>query len=120
VKHVILPWPYEALWPNARPHWAQKAKATKAYRFAAKSMCLGAKPGVVRVTFCPKSRGPFPDRDNAIAAFKAAQDGIADALGVNDRDLIFTHEFGDRCKDGGVIVDIMPAEATVPFRGGIA
>ena len=81
MKHVILPGLMRALWPNARPHWAQKAKAVKAYRFAAKSMCLGAKPGVVRVTFCPKPFGPIPDRDNAIAAFKAAQDGIADALG---------------------------------------
>ena len=120
MKHVILPWPYEALWPNARPHWAAKAKATKAYRFAVKCLVGNAEPGVVRITFCPKSRGPIPDRDNCIAAFKAGQDGIADALGVNDRDLIFTHEFGDRCKDGGVIVDILPVETRIPFRGQIS
>lgn len=120
MKHVILPWPYEALWPNARPHWAAKAKATKAYRFAAKCLVGNAEPGVIRITFCPKSRGPLPDMDNAIAAFKAGQDGIADALGVNDRDLIFTHEFGDRCKDGGVIVDIVPLATTVEFRGQIS
>lgn len=119
MKHVILPWPYEALWPNARPHWAQKAKAVKAYRFAAKTMCNGAKLGVVRITFCPKPFGPLPDKDNCISAFKAGQDGIADALGVNDRDLIVTHEFGSRCRDGGVIVDIIPTVVEIPFRGSI-
>ena len=103
---VILDWPYAALWPNARPHWAAKAKATKAYRFAAKVLLCGAAVGPVRVTFCPKSRGPMPDRDNCIAAFKAGQDGLADALRVNDRDLTVTYEMGERCKDGGVIVEI--------------
>lgn len=119
MTHVILPWPYEALWPNARSHWAQKARQTKAYRFAAKCLVGNAQPGLVRVTFCPKSRGPIPDKDNCIAAFKAGQDGIADAFGVNDRDLTVVHEFGDRCKDGGVIVDILPFETRIPFRGQI-
>jgi len=31
---------------------------------------------------------------------------MLDALGVNVRDLIVTYEMGDRCKDGGVIVEI--------------
>lgn len=119
MKHVILPWPYDGLWPNDRKHWAVKSKATKAYRFTAKSMCLGAEPGIIRVAFCPKSKGPFPDKDNCIAAFKAGQDGIADALNVNDRDLTVTYEFGERCKDGAVIVDIIPLEKTIPFLGQI-
>lgn len=113
MKRVILDWPYAALWPNARPHWAAKAKATKAYRFAAKVMLCGAEVGPVRVTFCPKSRWPMPDRDNCIAAFKAGQDGLADALRVNDRDLTVTYEMGERCKDGGVIVEILAADQGV-------
>jgi crossover junction endodeoxyribonuclease RusA len=104
---AFLDWPYAALWPNARPHWAAKANSVKAYRFAAKVKLLKATVGPIRVTFCPKSRGPLPDMDNCIAAFKAGQDGIADALGVNDRDLTVTHEIGGRCKDGAVIVEIM-------------
>lgn len=120
MKHVILPWPYKGLWPNDRPHWREKHKATQAYRFAVKCLIGRAEPGLIRITFCPKSRGPIPDRDNCIAAFKAGQDGIADALGVNDRDLTVIHEFGDRCKDGGVIVDILPLDNAVPFRGQIA
>jgi crossover junction endodeoxyribonuclease RusA len=108
VRRIFLPWPPAPLWPNARPHWAQKAKATKAARFTAKALLIGVAPGPVRITFCPKPLGPKPDRDNCISACKAYQDGIADALGVNDRDLIVTYEMGERCKDGGVIVEIGP------------
>ncbi len=117
---VFLEWPYKGLWPNDREHWATVAKAKKAYRFAAKVKSLGAKPGVIRVTFCPKPTGPMPDKDNCIAAFKAGQDGIADALKVNDRDLTVIHEMGGRCKDGGVIVEFLPLETTIPFRGQIS
>ena len=37
----------------------------------------------LRVTHHPKP-GRAPDQDNAIASFKAYQDGLADALGVDD------------------------------------
>ena len=104
---VFLDWPYGPLWPNNRPHWASKAKATQAYRFAAKVQLRDAVLGPIRITFCPKSRGPMPDMDNCIASFKAGQDGIADALGVNDRELSVSYEFGGRCKDGAVIVEIL-------------
>lgn len=109
---IVLPWPYAGLWPNHRPHWSQKARATRGYRFTAATLAREAGwhlfPALpLRVTFCPKPKGPLPDLDNCIAAFKAGQDGLADALRVNDRNLRVTHEFGDRCKDGGVIVEIM-------------
>lgn len=120
MKRIFLPWPPKGLWPNDRPHWAQKAKVTKAARFMAKALLLGTQPGIVRITFCPKPLGPMPDKDNCISACKAYQDGIADALGVNDRGLIVTHEFGDRCKDGAVIVDIMPDTVAIEFRGVIS
>ena len=105
---IVLPYPFPALWPNKRPHWSAKARATRSYRQWAKLAANTAKPGPIRVTFCPKPTGPAPDMDNAIAAFKAGQDGLADAMGVNDRDLVFTYEMGGRCKDGAVIVEIGP------------
>ena len=110
MTRIALPWPFPALWPNKRPHWSAKARATRSYRFGAKCLSLGAEVGPIRVTFCPKPLGPKPDLDNCIAAFKAGQDGLADALGVNDRDLRFTYEMGDRCKDGAVIVEICPGK----------
>ena len=103
---IVLPYPFPAQWPNKRPHWSAKARATRSYRWTTKLAANGSKPGPIRVTFCPKPFGPMPDMDNCIAAFKAGQDGLADAMGVNDRELRFTYEMGDRCKDGAVIVEI--------------
>lgn len=103
---IVLPYPYPALWPNKRPHWSAKAKSTRSYRWMAKLAADGAKPGQVHVVFCPRPFGPPPDMDNCIAAFKSGQDGLADAMGVNDRSLKFTYEMGSRCKDGAVIVEI--------------
>ena len=105
---IVLPWPFPALWPNKRPHWSAKARATRSYRFMTKVAAKDATLGPIRLTFCPKPLGPKPDKDNCIAASKALQDGLADALGVNDRDLIVTYDIGERCKDGAVIVDIGP------------
>lgn len=106
---IVLPYPYPALWPNKRPHWSAKARATRSYRWTAKLAANGAKPGRVDLIFCPKPFGPPPDLDNCIAAFKAGQDGLADAMGINDRGLTFTYAIGDRCKDGAVIVEITNA-----------
>ena len=103
---IVLPYPFPALWPNKRPHWSAKARATRSYRFMAKLAANGAKPGPVHLVFCPRPFGPAPDLDNCIAAFKAGQDGLADAMGVNDRDLTFTYVIGNRCKEGAVIVEI--------------
>lgn len=105
---IVLPYPPNALWPNKRPHWSAKARATRSYRNWAKLAAHGAKPGKVHLIFCPKPFGPKPDMDNCIAAAKSLQDGLADAMGVNDRELRLTYEIGGRCKDGAVIVEITP------------
>lgn len=121
MSRFILSWPLKGLWPNDRVHRMARARAVKAYRNEAWGAALGAgwhllpeKPALIRLTFCPKPKGPRPDDDNATAAFKAARDGIADALRVNDRDLTFRIEFGERCQHGAVIVEIDP-EHTEPL-----
>jgi crossover junction endodeoxyribonuclease RusA len=90
---IWLPWPHKALWPNGRPHWAEKAKQIKLHRawaFAATRAYVGPDfkhDGgriAIRLTVHPKERGVAPDRDNCMAACKTYLDGIADALGVND------------------------------------
>ena len=86
----MLPYPHKALWPNGRAHWAVKAREVKKHRHWA---CMAARADYIRpgskyritITCCPKARGPAPDADNIAAAGKAYIDGIADALGVNDR-----------------------------------
>jgi len=87
---VALPWPARALWPNARVHWALLARARKRQRQEAawRAKAAGLRPIVadalhVALTFHPPSRRAF-DLDNALSAMKAALDGIADVLGVDD------------------------------------
>jgi crossover junction endodeoxyribonuclease RusA len=88
-----LPFPAKVLWPNGRPaHWAEKARAVKSARKAAWAAALAA--GVkslpasgryaIAVTVYPKTRNAI-DADNAVSSLKASLDGIADALGVDDR-----------------------------------
>lgn len=87
---IIIPLPPEALKPNARAHWARKARAVKAYRKQAWAATMAAtdrrramtperwaKASVRVVAFYPSAR--HPDPDNLIASLKAAFDGIADA-----------------------------------------
>lgn len=89
---VTLPWPPKELSPNQRLHWSKKAKAAKAYRRACYVLTLEAGlRGVdwegdihLWVDYFPPDRRAR-DQDNMIAASKTLFDGIADALGVNDK-----------------------------------
>jgi hypothetical protein len=90
---VAVPWPDRALSPNARIHWARKAKAAKTARAIAmlKARAWEVTNGpvdpdvsIIRFTAQPKTARRMDD-DNLIASLKATRDGIADALGVNDR-----------------------------------
>jgi hypothetical protein len=89
---LSFPYPAEPLWPNKRPHWAAKARETKkakefAYWLAkaAPAPVIGNGPVPVKITVHPKRFGPRPDRDGCVSAAKAILDGIALAIGVNDR-----------------------------------
>ena len=104
MNDLSLPWPPKDLSPNSRTHWAKRSKAAKAYRSAC---CLAASQFVQNggwphlptiggdihlwIDFYPPDRR-HRDDDNMIAAFKAGRDGIADALGINDR-RFRTHPF---------------------------
>lgn len=71
---------------NARNHWAVRAGRAKeareaVYRRLCKE-CVPAGPWIVTLTrVAPREL----DGDNLQAAFKAARDGVADALGIDDR-----------------------------------
>lgn len=95
---INLPLPDRILSPNARPHWAPKAKAVREARGAAYYLAMAAmrKAGIkppkweaaeVRTVFYWPTRHRR-DRDNALASMKATMDGIADA-GVVENDAGF-------------------------------
>lgn len=90
---IFLPFPPKELSPNARLHWAKTAKAKKIYRLEcfieAKLQGITKlddpkKPINVSLVFYPPDKRKR-DWDNALAAAKAGLDGLADALGVDDR-----------------------------------
>lgn len=92
---LALPFPAPELFPNRmRGHWAKtsgaKAKAVAdAFAVAHQAMhhyrgeaLTGDIP--LTLTFCPPDKRPR-DLDNMLAAMKAAIDGMAQALKVNDK-----------------------------------
>ena len=108
---ISLPLPDRCLSPNARTHWATKARATKRLRSLARdaaSLAIGATGDAlpfatarVRVVYRVRDRRRR-DRDNMLAALKAAFDGIADAgVVVDDAALVY-----------------LPVEVEVVGRGG--
>lgn len=88
---LILPWPPRALSPNARTHWRAKAPIAKAYKEACWALTLEAKLAVpdsqkiaLWLDFYPPNRRARDD-DNMIASFKHGRDGVALALGIDDK-----------------------------------
>lgn len=76
-----------------RVHWAIKARRAKAQRTAAGLLCrvqfgdvrgrLAGVPWTVTLTrIAPRAL----DSDNLASALKSVRDGVADALGIDDRD----------------------------------
>lgn len=110
---IELGWPHKHLSPNSRVHWAEKAKATRTARreayYAAKAAGIGemaAKEFLVTTSFSPPGRHGY-DEDNLKARCKALYDGLADALGMDDK--FFRHEpvvIGEPVKGGRVVVEI--------------
>lgn len=87
---ILLPWPTKDLSPNARGHWAIKARAKKSYRtlcaWQAKSQGLtrlDAERLHLKITFVPPNRRAY-DLDNMLASLKSGLDGLCDVLGVDD------------------------------------
>lgn len=93
-SELILPWPSRDLHPNARVHWGRRSKAAKAARSAATlyALATGWRPGLF------PGDGPIHvwidgygtdrrrrDADGLLSSLKPALDGIADALGIDDR-----------------------------------
>lgn len=115
---IVLPWPDKRLSPNARQHWAVLAKVKKQARADAhilatvalslkdkRAIAAGSGKIPIEVRFYPPDNR-HRDDDNAIASFKAARDGIADSIGVDDRRFQPVYRFMDPDKPGRVEVEI--------------
>ena len=81
----VLPLPPKELSPNARVHWAAKAKATKRYRIMSWAEAAEQDGGIARWKHATAQATFFfkvnrrRDRDNLLASLKPAFDGFVDA-----------------------------------------
>jgi crossover junction endodeoxyribonuclease RusA len=107
---ITLPWPDRHLSPNARVHWAEKARRgrnakvegwTLAIRDGAHNLRWPA--ATVDITFHPPDKRRR-DLDNMLASCKAAFDGIAQATGIDDSLWTLTIARGAPVKGGAVVV----------------
>jgi len=117
---ITLPWPPSALSPNARSIW-KKINAAKSYRTECRMRTLEANLDTshikaaltakthtlhVFIEFYPPDRRARDD-DNLVASFKAGRDGVADGLGIDDRNFV-THPMlrGSTVKGGQVVLTL--------------
>ena len=108
---IELPFPPASLSGHAGGHWRSKATPTARYRawaFAAtKAARLWSQPAGdirVHVVFIPPDRRG--DRTNYPNRLKPYFDGIAEAMGVNDRRFLPSYEFREPEKPGVVLITI--------------
>lgn len=110
---IVLPFPDKILWPNGRGHHMAKARAFKKHKEWARVATLAAVPWSfkhdgslisLKYVLTPKTAHAI-DRDNAVAAMKAYQDGIALALRIDDSAFAVPGiVFAEPRKPGGVEV----------------
>lgn len=85
---ITLPLPDVALSPNGRASWQRKAEATKEARHSTGLLAKIVAPkqqwqaARIDVTIWRANRG---DDDSVFASVKPHRDGIADALGIDDK-----------------------------------
>jgi hypothetical protein len=110
-SRISFPWPPSALTAHAKGSQWPRIKATKEYRYQAKVLALMAKvprlPNARLVfTFHPPRRAGDPH--NMPGRVKALIDGIADAMGCDDKAFrcAFPETFAEPVKGGAVIVEV--------------
>ena len=122
---IELPWPAKELSPNSRNRWAKIKATTQARNDAYYITRVVAGPYELKgpyiydavpigykaqYIFHPPDRR-HRDKDNCLAMMKAYQDGIADALGINDRYFIPEKpEWGEVVKGGKVVLRLEEME----------
>ena len=107
---------------NAHEHWRVKAKRTKEHRVAAsifiRQWAEDLPPKPWRLTLCRIAPRRL-DTGNLAASMKAVQDGLCDAIGINDGDEAHAWRYTQRRgepKEYAVKITIEPMGAGKPAR----
>lgn len=121
---VTLPWPHKDLHSNSRAHHMAKHRAIAKARWTAQFMAEQAGVGcwpdaTILIEYYPPSRRGDPQ--NVPTALKAYIDGIADAMGCDDRALKvdFPSVFAGTRKPADVVFHIIPPVVEIPLRGQV-
>ena len=113
---ISLPWPPVELNPNKRLHWSKKSRVAKSYRAICRAITQQAArkryytfsdDGKIALTIIfrpPDNRAR--DDDNMLSAFKSGRDGVADALGVNDKRFATRFDVLDSVSGGSVTISV--------------
>jgi crossover junction endodeoxyribonuclease RusA len=120
---ITLPWPSAKLWPNERAHFILKArvfksaKTTAFYTAKASKIRFPADSQLkVRVVGNAPTRRSY-DGDNLQAACKAYFDGIALAIGIDDKHWRFDGVTrGNPVEGGQVVIIIAPIDPEAMAR----
>lgn len=109
---IRLSWPSKPLWQNSRCHWAKRARAVAAHKHEAwalaREAAVAKMPNArLEISFHPPDRRRR-DIQNMPATMKAAIDGIADAMGCDDKDFrpAWPETFSEVVKGGCAIIRI--------------
>lgn len=94
---------------NGRDHWRVKARRVRLQRRAAWELCprVGLPCIVTLVRVSPRAL----DDDNLRGALKAIRDGVADRLGIDDRDPRVEWSYAQRKGPQSVVVELLPCAA---------
>lgn len=109
---ITLPHPPQEVRPNARVHWARKAKKVKICRQAAFWRCKKTIANAAQ--FTPRFYGvtwyffgKVPDADNCLASCKSYLDGCCDAFKIDDKtlDVVYVVRIPDIKKRGTIEIE---------------
>ena len=111
MKELVLPWPPRELHPNARVHGDKRDKLTQLERTFARLASHQAGWNAAELAegrlhlwidvYPPDKR--TRDDDGLLASMKAARDGIADALGIDDTRFVSHPSVTDEVRKGGEV-----------------
>ena len=108
---VVLPWPDWGISPNGRLHYRKKAELVRQHRAAARALAMEAMgPGnwvdadrVFSVWIFCDPDNMHRDTGNIRAAMKAYQDGVCDALKIDDYVIKDEHLHRHEVRPGGEV-----------------
>lgn len=114
---IELGWPAKALSPNARVHHMERwrySKAAKDTAFWATRAAMGRSTfphdGEQRVQFVvtayPPPDGQARDDDNLTTQIKPTRDGVAKAIGVDDKFFDGRIQWGEPVPHGMIVVEV--------------